>query len=123
MGLYFDCFDWQGKRITLDEWCELNKKPRHVAQTELGELGYVSTVWLGMNHNFSGSGYPPIIFETMVFGGPLDQAQERYCTLEEAAEGHQFFVMRLTSLADLEEVHPEHTDARHPGALPDADQQ
>ncbi|WP_166903861.1 hypothetical protein [Mycobacterium sp. DL440] len=31
----------------------------------------VSTVWLGLNHSFTDDG-PPIIFETMVFGGVHD---------------------------------------------------
>jgi hypothetical protein len=30
----------------------------------------------------------PIIFETMVFGGPLDQEQWRYATKEAALAGH-----------------------------------
>ena len=46
----------------------------------------VSTVFLGLNHAF-GDG-PPLWFETMVFGGELDQEQERYSTIEQARLGH-----------------------------------
>ncbi len=50
----------------------------------------VSTVFLGIDHNW-GEG-PPILFETMIFGGALgvhyDEYQDRYCTWEEAEEGH-----------------------------------
>lgn len=35
----------------------------------------ISTVFLGLDHNY-GDG-PPILWETMVFGGPMDQHQER----------------------------------------------
>lgn len=48
----------------------------------------VSTVWLGCNHNFTGDG-PPIIFETMVFGGGYEEMDlRRYATFDEARQGH-----------------------------------
>lgn len=64
---------------------------------------YVSTVWLGLNHNFAHTGIP-VIFESMVFqqGGRrrpgLGHAvtQVRYAFKEEAAEGHQQLVMFYT---------------------------
>lgn len=48
---------------------------------------HVSTVFLGLDHRF-GEG-EPILFETMIFGGKHDEYQERYCTWNEAAEGHK----------------------------------
>ena len=53
----------------------------------------ISTVFLGIDHQF-GMGSPPILFETMVFGGELDQEQERYCTYREAEEGHKRWVAK-----------------------------
>lgn len=48
----------------------------------------MSTVWLGINHNFADEG-PPIIFETMVFGlENADEYMQRYATEEEARAGH-----------------------------------
>lgn len=47
----------------------------------------VSTVFLGMDHNHFSS--PPLLFETMIFGGPWDEEQWRYPTWEEAEAGHQ----------------------------------
>lgn len=49
---------------------------------------YVSTVFLGIDHNMFLDG-PPIFFETMIFGGKYDRYQERYSTWEEAEEGHK----------------------------------
>src|SRR5215471_17514474 len=40
--------------------------PWRVAVTELPNGGRVSTVFLGLDHNYSGVG-PPIVFETMIF--------------------------------------------------------
>lgn len=49
----------------------------------------VSTVFLGTDHSFSTNpNAPPLIFETMTFGGPFDQGMERYSTWDQAVEGH-----------------------------------
>jgi len=49
----------------------------------------VSTVFLmGINHQFRLS-QEPLLFETMVFGGAMDEAQWRYPTWEDAERGHQ----------------------------------
>src|SRR5262245_38313201 len=52
---------------------------------------WVSTVWLGLNHNYFEDG-PPHIFETMirdeVKGEWLDYC-ERYSTWQEAEQGHR----------------------------------
>jgi hypothetical protein len=69
---------------------------RRVAWTDFGENNYVSTVFLGLDHSF-GEG-PPLIFETMVFGGELDQEQDRYSTWDEAVEGHNRMVERVKKL-------------------------
>ena len=47
----------------------------------------VSTVFLGINHNFDGGA--PLVFETMVFGGELDGEEARYATWDEAEAGHK----------------------------------
>ncbi len=66
---------------------------RHVANLQDGDV-HVSTVFLGIDHQF-GSG-PPLLFETMVFGGPLDEEQERCSTWEEAEQMHHDMVTRVT---------------------------
>lgn len=53
----------------------------------------VSTVFLGIDHAFGPGG--PILFESMVFGGPLHGEQERYHTWEEAVAGHEAMVQRV----------------------------
>jgi len=80
------------------EWAESFENPelKIVAQTELPE-GEVSTVWLGLDHQF-GDG-PPLIFETMVFGGELDQECERYSTEEEAKAGHERWIQKVQRTA------------------------
>jgi hypothetical protein len=68
---------------------------RRVAETFVGSVR-VSTVFLGLDYRFSNPhSESPILFETMVFGGPHDGDKERYCSWEEAEEGHEQMVERI----------------------------
>jgi hypothetical protein len=63
-----------------------NIRNRKIARTRVAPKCEVSTIFLGLNHNF-GLG-EPILFETMVFGGPLDGDSMRYHTYDQAEAGH-----------------------------------
>lgn len=67
---------------------------RIVDYTEITSDVHVSTVFLGLDHRFGGDG-PPILFETMIFGGELDDAQLRYSSWDDAATGHKVIVAKL----------------------------
>jgi len=86
------------KAVPVDDLLEWGRwfetAPRHVARTSLPGGIEVSTVFLGLDHRFGGDG-PPLIFETMVFGGEYDQYQDRYSTWEEAEKGHADVVSRV----------------------------
>lgn len=76
--------------LTWAKW--LGTANRTVALT--GKNGVtISTVFLGLDHNFLSDG-APILFETVVFGGEHDQEQERYATWDGAEIGHQKMVER-----------------------------
>lgn len=62
----------------------LESSDRQVARDTVGD-SEVSTVFLGIDHNFSRDGNP-ILWETMVFGGELDQDQARCSGSREQAE-------------------------------------
>ena len=80
----------------LMEWADwFEKTERHVANEVVDGGPQVSTVFLGMDHGGIFNQGPPILFETMVFGGPLDQEQDRYATWEEAEAGHKAMVARV----------------------------
>ena len=66
------------------------------ARIGLDEVGdaRVSTVWLGLNHEFL-SGRPPLIFETMIFGGDHGDYCVRYSSEAGAAAGHAAVVAAL----------------------------
>jgi hypothetical protein len=82
----------------LPEWTKdaENREYKVVKQETLPNGYWVSTVWLGLNHNF-GEG-PPLIFETMVTdpAGKWEDYQERYSTEEEAMKGHKRAIRRFS---------------------------
>lgn len=67
---------------------------RHVALDEVAPGITVSTVFLGLDHNWTDHG-PPILFETMVFDDYDRPYQQRYSTWEEAEIGHRAKVAEL----------------------------
>lgn len=87
-----DCYDREGNPIDMLRWSVLVERgPTYmrVAQTTLANGLLVSTVWLGVNHQYGGG--PPLIFETMVFlfcdsARALDCT--RYTTEAQAQAGH-----------------------------------
>ena len=74
------------------KWYETANQERRVAETLIGDMR-VSTVFLALDHSF-GEG-APILWETLVFGGPLDGEMERYAFREDAEAGHAAMVERV----------------------------
>jgi hypothetical protein len=76
----------------------------------------VSTIFLGIDHNFETEG-DPVLFETMIFGGYYGEYQMRYCTWDESEKGHVEAVKMILEKArheddellikDIEEKYPE----------------
>jgi hypothetical protein len=75
-------------------WFEFHYHERIVARTVVQEGVEVSTVFLGLDHNYSQTG-PPILFETMVFGGLCDGDMDRYAAMDESRQGHWAMVNRV----------------------------
>src|SRR6266852_1234578 len=70
------------------EWVRwLETAERKVAHDQISPDVRVSTVFLGLDHSFDQG--PPLLFETMIFGGKHSYFQERYTTWEQAEEGHK----------------------------------
>ena len=87
-----DLFEW-------GRWMAKTDDTRRVARTELANNVSVSTMFLGLDHNMSGSSTEPILWETMIFGGPHDMEQRRYSSREDAEAGHA----EMVELAKTEE--------------------
>lgn len=66
-----------------------------------GKEIYISTTFLGLDHSHAITG-PPILYETMIFGGKYDETQWRYSTWEEASLGHKAAVLLVQGKAILE---------------------
>ena len=83
------------------EWTHwFHTAERHVADTLIGEVR-ISTVFLALDYSFSMKG-PPILFETMILGGEDDGFQRRYCTWQEAEQGHQEIVLFVKQFSKAE---------------------
>ena len=88
MNLYY-VLDQAGRPCPADllTWAAwFSSADRTVAHDVVGGAS-ISTVFLGLDHRHGRPG-PPILYETMVFGGPLDEEQRRYATREQALSGH-----------------------------------
>lgn len=87
-------FDRDGQPVSIQEWTDLRSSEEYIRVASTygpGERWWVSTVWIGIDMGFRRSG-PPVIFETMVFGGPLTDECFRYATEAEAHAGHEVIV-------------------------------
>lgn len=82
------------------QWIETAE--RHVDDTYVptldGEIR-VSTVFLGLDHNFSGVG-EPILYETMVFGGPLHNEMIRSHDRKEARIAHEKMLRKVKEVSN-----------------------
>jgi hypothetical protein len=78
-------------------WFE--KNDRHVAVTRVLDIAVVSTVFLGLDHNFfPWCGGEPLLFETMVFwNGEGGEEQDRCSSWREAEQMHTHWVREAGS--------------------------
>lgn len=67
---------------------------RKVDRTRVGG-SVISTVFMGTNFRVRGSEGPPILYETRVFGGPLEGECVRTPTRAEALTAHHTMVERV----------------------------
>lgn len=76
--------------LTWARWFE--NAQRRVAWTSIAPGVDVSTVFLGLDHSFGGG--QAVLWETLVFGGPLDGEMDRYTSRAAAEAGHAAMVER-----------------------------
>jgi hypothetical protein len=89
LGAHYVLKDRVPVRIDFSEWIkavgERKSLSERLWQTDVGDA-CVSTIFLGFAVHFGR--HPPLLFETMIFGGARDLAQWRYATYDEAEAGH-----------------------------------
>lgn len=76
----------------------MQKAERHIGEDRIGDVR-ISTIFLGLDHRWK-EDESPILWETMIFGGPHDQYQERYATIEDAKAGHARAVALASETCD-----------------------
>lgn len=89
----------EGRRpqpASLEGWAHwFETADRIVARTVMSAEIVVSTVFIGIDHNYTRAG-PPILFETLVMGGSHDGEMDRYATWEEAERGHEEMIRHIS---------------------------
>lgn len=91
MSIYYVLRDGKPVEASLAEltlWLQCGAKGRQVGDDILSDGTRISTVFLWIDHAFRKFG-SPVLWETMIFGGPHDQYQERYTSREDAIKGHE----------------------------------
>ena len=83
-------------KADITEWSKWMAKHalRVVGRTTIDDV-VVSTVFLGIDHSLDEG--KPMLFETLVFGGPYDEERERTSTWEEAESMHARMVERVSA--------------------------
>ncbi len=110
MSILYYIFDKATNKIisceSIEKYAELisenpNYADRTIAKTSIEDVD-VSTVFLMLDHVYGslygslfGSQDDPVLFETMIFGGPHDSMQWRYASVADAREGHEVIVSLL----------------------------
>jgi len=97
-------FGLDGQPITMEAAELLFSDPARVIAktiitTDRGQVE-VSTVFLVLDHGYGDA--PPVLWETMVFGGLDDMGQLRYCSREAAVAGHAEAVAFCRSAIDVD---------------------
>lgn len=88
-----------GSLMAWAEWCAEHDDERIVKQTFQGDDLWVSTVFLGLDHNW-GDG-PPLLFETMCFRNDSGEECVRSSTWEEAVAKHDDMVRQVYVAAHI----------------------
>jgi len=73
--------------LTWARWIETHRKQCRVGFFKVGTV-WTSTLFLGLDHNYSGEGLP-LLWETMIFGGKHNQRTWRHASLAAARAGHR----------------------------------
>ena len=106
------------------DWFQANHSKRNVASySTTYEIDHgqkttivVSTIFLGVDHNFSAVG-PPLLFETIVQGGLLDGERIRYATKDEALDAHEQIMATQFRLLKCERICSSKPQAQNNGVV------
>lgn len=87
---------------TVDSWNKWMMKNNLKVKVDTIGGCKISTVFLGLDHNYSMKG-PPLLFETMVFGGPRDQLMFRSSSRKYAEADHERAIQEVKAAIQHEE--------------------
>lgn len=74
------------------EWRKTHREQRALAQEFVGNIALVSTIFTGVDAEILGA---PCVFETGIFRADGELYIFRYCSREEALDGHKRLVAQM----------------------------
>lgn len=97
----FDQLQREMRQGVLENW---GRKYTLVNEESMNDFGYipkveVSTIWLGLNHQFNVD-ESPLTWETLISGGDFADEMFRYSTREQAFDDHERIVVALRNGKD-----------------------
>lgn len=92
--MYYNLKNKIPKEVPIEDWSFQDLITRIVNKTNIENIE-ISTVFLGLDHSYDNG--PPLLFETMIFGGDFDQMFWRYSTYDEAEIGHNDVIRKVKS--------------------------
>lgn len=98
---------------SLMAWADWYEHGQRVCKRTEVRGAHVSTVFLSIDHGMyymKEENYRPVLFETMIFGGPADEYQQRYHNYDDAMKGHAEVVKRLKNY--MRKTKSQKNDAR-----------
>ncbi len=86
------------RAVNLMVWAKFMEQPpaNRVVARDKTPKGILSTIFMGLDHNFADPGNPPLLFESVLIRKPRNRLIERYSTYEQAEQGHQIILEALT---------------------------
>jgi hypothetical protein len=102
MGLQFYILNDKGSPVPVGviEWAKWFGEHKNIRQETIGR-SWISTIFLGLDYEpFRGG--PPVLWETMVFGGKCNQEGDRCAGSKEQAEAmHEAMVKRVCKVSGI----------------------
>ena len=91
MSKYYILDGKKPKVVSIIEWARDRENQTYIVEHTFIREVLISTVFLGIDHYWGDDpDHLPILFETMIFEDPRHREEQwRYCTYDEAKEGHK----------------------------------
>lgn len=102
-GPYYVLIDCKPTKCSWSAWLfSTTEQSRYLSRWQTGGV-IVSTIFTGVDYSL-GTMIPPLLWETRINGGPMNDKWQRYATAEAARNGHRKWVRKAKQALQKAEV-------------------